>query len=377
MIFVSGMFRSGTTFFARLLNKTKEVSFASDPFFAVFKDFRNTLSRDKKHLLDPNAPLEDYYFDEEKNSFFHDLQNTPFSELNIPDLAYLKKFTEVSSQPYSELLSKRIPEIAAKTYGEFLKKGAALILETYGSKQVAGFKEVWANEFVPHIIELFGEKTKIIQIVRDPRAIAVSNFYSEGRYPLLFLGRQWRKLASLSYHYSKKYQNVLTVKYEDLIGFPEKTVRDLCTFLEIEFNPSLLDTNDIKDGNNQRWTQNSTFQEGGSEGFNQKSIHRWMEKIDPKTRKAIEFLTYPEMQLMGYSSFEFSPSENLSYEILEDEKEKLAKWILPYSEFDFPKEFEKEKSRLESLNQKIEPKVQKSFFLFGEIYEACKSLFEK
>lgn len=377
MIFVSGMFRSGTTFFARLLNKTKEVSFASDPFFAVFKDFRNTISRDKKHILDPNAPLEDYYFEDEKNSFFHQMQVTSFNSLDIPDLAYLKKFTEISSLPYSELLSKRIPEISARTYGEFLKKGTDLILETYGSKQVAGFKEVWANEFVPHIIELFGERAKIVQIVRDPRAIAVSNFYSEGRYPLLFLGRQWRKLASLSYYYSKKYRNVLTVKYEDLIGSPEKTVRDLCAFLEIEFEPSLLETNDIKDGNNQRWTQNSTFQEGGSEGFNQKSIHRWMEKIDLKTRKAIEFLTYPEMKLMGYSSFEFSSSEDLSHEILEDEKDKLAKWILPYSEYDFPKEFEKEKDRLGSLNRKIEAKIQRSYFLFEEIYEACRTTFEK
>ncbi|RHX91177.1 hypothetical protein DLM76_18620 [Leptospira yasudae] len=373
MIFVSGMFRSGTTFFARLLNKTKEVSFASDPFFAVFKEFRNTLSKEKAHQLDPNAPLEDYYFEESKNVFFHSLQNKSLSELKIPDLAYLKEFTENSSRPYSELLSKRIPEIFAETYGEFLKKGSDLILKSYGSKQVAGFKEVWANEFVPHIIDLFGDQAKIIQIVRDPRAIVVSNFYSEGRYPLLFLGRQWRKLASLSYYYSKKYKNVLNIKYEDLIGSPEKTIRELCSFLEIEFHPSLLDTNDIKDGNNQKWSQNSTFQEKSSEGFNQKSINRWVEKINPTSRKAIEFLTYPEMKLWGYSSFEYSPGEHLNSDILKDEKDKLAKWILPYSEFNFQNEMNKETARLKSLTQEIEPKMQRSYFLYEEVYEACKS----
>jgi hypothetical protein len=377
MIFVTGMFRSGTTFVARLLNQSEEISFASDPFFAVLKDFRNTLSNESAHKVDPHAPLEDYYFDESKFHFFKTIQNTSLSEVKIPDLKYLKEFTEASSFPYSEILSKQIHRISANNYGDFLKQGELILREVYGNKRLTGFKEVWANEFAPHIINLFPDSAKVIHITRDPRAILVSNFYSEGRYPILFLARQWRKLATLAYHYSKSNQNNMIIRYEDLILNPQDTIQRICKFVGIEFEDKLLSTEEITDGGNKKWTQNSTFQENTSSGFNQSSVNRWKDKVKNSDRMAIEFLCYPEMKLLGYTDFVDESFKDILSANLVDEKDKLAKWILPYSELNIQLEFEKEKNRLSLLTKNSTEKEMELNYLIPSVCEDLKTILSK
>jgi hypothetical protein len=377
MIFVTGMFRSGTTFVARLLNQSDEISFASDPFFAVLKDFRNTLSNESAHKVDPHAPLEDYYFDESKFHFFKTIQNTSLNDVKIPNLAYLKEFTRASSFPYSELLSKQIHKIIANNYGDFLRQGEQILREVYGNKRLSGMKEVWANEFAPHIINVFQNTSKVIHIIRDPRAILVSNFYSDGRYPILFLARQWRKLVTLAYLYTKSNQNNMIIKYEDLILNPKETIQGICNFVGINFDEKLLSTEEITDGGNKKWTQNSTFQENASTGFNQSSVNRWKDKIKNSDRMAIEFLCYPEMKLLGYNDFVNESFQEISSDNLVDDKEKLAKWILPYSELNVQAEFEKETYRLSLLGKNSSEKEMELNYLFPSVYQDIKTILSK
>ncbi|MDF3820164.1 sulfotransferase [Leptospira sp. 96542] len=378
MIFVTGMFRSGTTFVARLLNQSEEISFASDPFFAVFKDFRNTLSNVNAHKVDPHAPLEDYYFEEEKINFFKTVQNTKLSDIKIPDVNYLKKFTEESSSPYSELLSKQIQNISAENYGDFLIQGEKYLRLTYGNKRLSGFKEVWANEFTPHINQLFPNSSKVIHIIRDPRAILVSNFYSEGRYPILFLARHWRKLATLAFHYSKSIPNNIIVKYEDLILNPKETIQSICDFVGIEFDEKLLNTEEITDGGNKKWTQNSTFNEKESAGFNKQSVNRWMDKIELSDRLAMEYLCSPEMRLMGYGDFLDEKFETISAVNFVDKKERLANWIIPYSELNFEREFLKETQRFNLLSREnVSTREKELNFLIPSVFDEMKVIVNK
>lgn len=376
MIFVSGMFRSGTTFIARVLNKHKDIAFASDPFFAIFKDFRNTLAENVEFNRNTDAPLEDYYFHKNQNAFFHELQGKNLSEVLIPDLDHLKEFTFNSARPYSPLLAEKFCEIKAVNYDEFIQEAALLLNQTYGPATNIGFKEVWANEFTPHVLRSFPGKAKVIHIVRDPRAITVSNFYSEGRYPLLFLGRQWRKIAGLSVYYSEHSKNSIIIKYEDLISNPEIVLKRVCHFLGVAYDPNLLNTEDIKDGGNQKWTQNSTFQEKQS-GFNQNSINRWREKISINDQKAIEFLCLPEMKFLGYTP-DYINSENwnsFSAENLIDQKEKLASWIKDFSEFNYKEELTLEKKRLNYLAREPSITELQLNFLYPEIYNHLRNAF--
>jgi len=245
----------------------------------------------------------------------------------------------------------------------------------YGPKRIAGFKEVWSTEFTPHFLQLFGPDTRIIQLVRDPRAVLVSNFFSEGRYPILFLARQWRKLAALSYAYQlKNSASVCTVRYEDLISQPENTLKQIFTFLGIEFDPAYLDTTTLRDGGNKEWLQNSTFGEKLNPGFNRASLDKWRGKIDKEVQKAIEFLTFPELLLMGYAAERFSPSDDISKILLSDDSDKLAPWIRPYSQFDDSTERARETDRLRALSQPTDASSTRQYYLLPEVYEACQNL---
>ena len=46
-IFVTGLFRSGTTWLARALNSHPEISFESDPIAPIFNSFRYDLANSK------------------------------------------------------------------------------------------------------------------------------------------------------------------------------------------------------------------------------------------------------------------------------------------------------------------------------------------
>ena len=62
-LFISGMFRSGTTLLARMLNSHPSICVASDPFASIFKSFRNEIAIE--HIgskYDKDSPYDDYYY---------------------------------------------------------------------------------------------------------------------------------------------------------------------------------------------------------------------------------------------------------------------------------------------------------------------------
>ena len=60
-----------------------------------------------------------------------------------------------------------------------------------------------------------GHISKCIHILRDPRAVAASNYVSSLCYPNLFLARQWRKSAALARLNAERHSDAyLIVKYE-------------------------------------------------------------------------------------------------------------------------------------------------------------------
>ena len=60
-LFVSGMFRSGTTNFAKFINTNNKISFASDPYFHYFKIARSIFYRKKGLKFDYKAPIDDNF----------------------------------------------------------------------------------------------------------------------------------------------------------------------------------------------------------------------------------------------------------------------------------------------------------------------------
>ena len=196
--FVSGMFRSGTTLIARVLNSNEHITCASDPFAPLFKSFRNAILSDEDVEFDPRSPLDDYYFSRKKLSHLHLVKNATLqTKCSINDLVQLRKDIVVAAKPYSPKIIDHINNLRGSNYFELFESAYDILRDSYGTNEskIYGFKEVWTNEFA-HVLADELKDTKVIHVVRDPRSVFLSNLSSNtGAYPPIFLCRQWRKIS--------------------------------------------------------------------------------------------------------------------------------------------------------------------------------------
>ena len=373
-LFITGMFRSGTTLLTRMLNTHKYITVASDPYAPIFKQLRNEVAKKIfENNFDINMPLDDYYFDKDKNNLFSLIQKLNLNQESInssKDLIKLKKSLSKHMRPYSPRLEKHINKIVSKNFFETYKNGLDEIKNAYGNKdtKILGFKEVWTNEFIPPLIRSF-KKIKIIQIIRDPRAVVASNYAKKNeKYPLLFLCRQWRKLASLSYLYNEKYKNILNIKYEDLIENTDVVSREICKFLKIDFDPNILDPSKFKDGNNKSWSQNTSYKNSKNQ-FNISSIYKWKKFLNKSQIKIIESLCGAEMKLFNYKHSSSGITYISGKNIIENDikSKELAKWIRPYSNYNLQNTINIENDRKKYINKKVNiSELDKNLFFLNK-----------
>lgn len=331
------MFRSGTTLVARMLNVHPAITLASDPLAPLFKEFRNAVMEQVLGYreYDRDAPLDDYYFDPIKRKIYTAVRDTRFALESKPvDIEKLRRRLAEAAHPYSPAVVPLFKDLTGSTFEELISSGFDIVETAYGSEDAkyVGIKEVWTGEFTPHFLEAFPD-SRVIHIVRDPRAVCASKNVTNEQYPVIFLARQWRKLASLAELYSRREPDrVKLVKYEDLIRSPEEVSREICDFLGIEFHPNLVDPSTFVDGSGKPWKQNS-FHFEGLQRFNIDSLDRWKTAIPEETIALIETLCWFEMKLKGYEiSYNtegvFEPE--LVFSPPEADPDRIAEWIKPY-----------------------------------------------
>jgi len=92
--------------------------------------------------------------------------------------------------------------------------------------------------FFGDILNYFYNNVKVIHIVRDGRDVILSK---HPKRPAVYWvsPERWIEDVSAGLKF-KNHPNVYTVKYEDLVLEYETTIKDICTFLGIEFHPHLL-----------------------------------------------------------------------------------------------------------------------------------------
>lgn len=337
-LLVTGMFRSGTTLAARMLNTHPQIAFASDPFARVFKAFRNSVAVESMRAAkeSPDAPLGDYYFYPEAQAIFRAAQGASFdASAKGLDMGALREAVASASHLFSPLIAPHLDLLGGDTFQSLFDSGYGVVEKAYGKPgtTVSGIKEVWVGEFASHFLRAF-DGAKVIHIVRDPRGVCASNQASDGKYPLLFLIRQWRKLAVMAWRDQRAFPDrVHVVRFEDILRNPEQEIGEILSFVGVDFDERLLDPAEYVDGRNQPWKQNSTHFKGGQK-FNLKSIDAWREKLSPRQVEMVETLCQLEMATFGYreseaASLTLAPghvTDPLRYETAE-----LAEWIRPFS----------------------------------------------
>ncbi len=383
---VTGMFRSGTTMLARMLHANPNIICASDPYAPIFKSYRN--SNIKKLDLESNtdAPLHDYYFDSEQQKLFNEMRNSDF---NIPfdfeSISELRQKIKSHCEPYSPMIHDFIELLDGSSYAEIFRSGLQVIEKSYnkGDIKAIGFKDVWVGEFAQHFLKL-GGNTKVIHLVRDPRSVIASNFASGSRYPLLFLIRQWRKLASLAWLDDSNSERVKLIRFEDLLSSPIEIAKDICNFLEVKYSDDMINPQKYKDGSGKPWHQNTSYTSNESDNkdngqsFNLTAIDKWKKTLSNEVLELIGKLCVTEMKLLGYEdSFELQsnsdPISNIEYE---DDLSSIADWIRPYSNYNNFNEIAMESARyrLFKSKQQVSNKVKKLMALDVNVYDKLTSL---
>lgn len=159
--------------------------------------------------------------------------------------------------------------------------------------------------YLPLMRQMFGMGYRLIYIVRDPRDVflSVSKWKTnQGRETqhnlqekLVQFAVQWQTRVNRALAYQKQYPTVCVFRYEDLLLSPEKTLARLCEFVNIAYDPVLLQPT----RHGKQWGGNSVYSEG-FQGLSDEPLGRYKSLLDPAARYILEQLLYKELDKFGY-----------------------------------------------------------------------------
>jgi hypothetical protein len=163
---------------------------------------------------------------------------------------------------------------------------------------------------VPQLLAWYPD-CKVMHITRDPRAMATSRTNDPsgtairaGRHAYLSSGIRKAAIliAVMQYVWSSRlhvgYQSLPNYKlfrYEDLLYNPEEVIRDLCSFLELEFSPEMLQP---QKGRHEH--QPSSITGKRQKEFDREAAWRWRNVISRSDACMIGLLTKRSMQRLAY-----------------------------------------------------------------------------
>ncbi len=125
-----------------------------------------------------------------------------------------------------------------------------------------------------------------IVVYRDPRASAASEktkkktWYNKDFSLLLFILR-WLSSQYLAERYKRKFGNnrVMLLRFEDLITSPKKTVKRICSFVNLDYQEEMMDIDIV----------NSSFKKTEStKGFDDKVNTKWRSILSKREVSSIE-----------------------------------------------------------------------------------------
>lgn len=394
-IFLTGMFRSGTTLMSKILSAHPAMLVVSDPYIYFLKAYRNFLYEQYGGIhWHPDEPMSDYFCD--KNySILEKFSSMNFSE-KIPPV-YKEKIkndiVEWKREQHPRLCEK-INEVDGDTFRDFYNSLIDLLFQLYGDAEMTmcGTKAGWSEDLIPALHSAF-PSMKCIIMVRDIRSIIASQNSKQGRgegkRPLLFYIRQWRKSVAFAKMYSEIVNDMVSyvhvIRYEDFVKEPKDEIVSLCNFLHVPFHAHMLDASKFKDETiDALWEPNTSYD--ANQGIYLSSIDKWQSILSQKEIQMIETLAGPELQLMGYSlTQEKLKIDELFSSLPEPPVDEIVDWIKPFSCCDYLKdvnqlyvERDNEQKRLKLLeccNAPQDRELIRRYFINEHYYEVLRTDF--
>lgn len=172
------------------------------------------------------------------------------------------------------------------------------IHDTRGSKPAL---QVWGDK-TPYLIYRLEWLRRIfpgaryIHLVRDGRAV-VHSMMRYQNYSLERAVTRWKDSVNLFAAHRRRIrpESALEIRYEDFVTSPEKTLREVCAFIGVDYNDNLLKDRGVSLGDDVL-----PHHENLGKAINTDSIEKWrcemssgqIELIDRKLRKELSMLNY-------------------------------------------------------------------------------------
>lgn len=298
-IFLVGCPRSGTTLLASRINLHSQIS----------------------------VTPESHFFEILNRKAFFKILKYPITEKKLRAFFSLKRIKDFGIE-YDDFVDK-FKKTEQTCFDVF-----DILMQLYLSKSK---KNYWCEKTPQNLRYLkniydFYPTAKIICIIRDGRDVALSLSRAPWRernlgIPCLEWNDYARDFFDAQTHYSEK--NFFSLKFEDLIQTPEKELRKLCRFLEIDFEAEMLNPPktipDLVPAWEMDWKGNVV------KHFDNNAVGRWKSTTNSFQKKLMNSIMKSNLMKLGYGcgSFErtFLEQRKFSASIL------FAKMLKPILEF--------------------------------------------
>jgi len=228
-VFISGLYRSGTTILTRILDQNENIKSTYDTIHYM------------RFSYNKYAPIENNYKQliKDTSSRIKDRWNMNLDTTAIFNLLEERNISEASV--YNAIMT--------------------VFLKIKNNQRWCEKTNVnW--ESIPHFLKMF-PNAKVIHIYRDPRAVLAS--YREmtiHKENFMYMDAIFASLAMfnfISLIEIKKNPNILLLKYEDFVSYPEQYTKKVCSFLDISYNSKMLDVKSYKDKFGKKFDTDSSF----------------------------------------------------------------------------------------------------------------------
>jgi hypothetical protein len=264
-IFIGGCGRSGTTLLGAVLGAH------SDAVCVPESPFKTDAVRRPELASKPVADL------------MHFILNTRRLRLWGLDVATLRQSAATLDATYPEAL-----EWLVREYGRSVGRSAAYVWVDHTPENM---------RFAALLAELF-PAAKFIHIVRDGRGVAASVLPLDWGPSTVDRAAQWW-LAALGYGLAAETwggpTRLLRVQYESLVLEPERTVRRICAFAGLDFEPAMLRADGFKVPG---YTSQQHALVGSAPQANR--VNAWQHELSARQIEIFESVAGEMLRMLGY-----------------------------------------------------------------------------
>ncbi len=172
------------------------------------------------------------------------------------------------------------------------------------------------------VLYQLNKDAKFIHLVRNPMGVVASQ-KKLGNTKTSYLAYRWNlmnnKIETIK---QKNPQNFLTIKYEDLLNSPEKTIKEVCQFLKIDFTEEMLNYHVIinkqrdlidKENNQKKKEFFYRYLKNLVNPIEPKTSNSWKKTLSINEQKDVAFITEELASKYGYNLSQLKGSYKLNF----------------------------------------------------------------